>query len=187
MKMKSEALLRDLMERTRQIIDKAESLKAESNEVLNYKINLEEWSILECLEHLNWYGRFYLPEISKRIHQTSSRQEPDFKSGWLGEYFAKSMLPKEKLNTMKTFKSMNPINNQLDRTVIDVFIHQQNQMLELLAKAEKVSLNKTKTAISITKWIQLKLGDAFRVVIYHNQRHVKQVERVLNVAHAQAF
>jgi hypothetical protein len=182
MNIKSEDLIKDLIASTQLIIDKAESLKAESDTVLNFRTNPKAWSILECLEHLNRYGRFYLPEITGQIQKTSSEQERYFKSGWLGDYFAKSMIPKEKLNTMKTFKSMNPINSTLDKAVIDDFINQQIEMLELLNSAKEVSLAKTKTAISISKGIRLKLGDTFRFVIYHNQRHVAQAERVLDAA-----
>ncbi len=182
MTIKSEDLIKDLIGCTHQIMSKAEALKAESNEVLNYRINSKSWSILECLEHLNLYGRFYLPEITGQIQKNNSKQEDYFKSGWLGNYFAKSMLPKEKLNKMKTFKSMNPINSKLDKVVIDDFINQQIEMLELLNQARVVSLAKTKTAISISKGIRLKLGDTFRIVIYHNQRHIAQAERVLGEA-----
>jgi hypothetical protein len=35
------------------------------------------------------------------------------------------MLPKEKLNKMKTFKDKNPLNAVLDKTVINKFIDQQ--------------------------------------------------------------
>ena len=88
------------------------------------------------------------------------------------------MLPKEKLNKMKTFKSMNPIGSNLDKTVLEKFLSQQKTLLELLQQAEKVSLTKNKTGISISKWIKLKLGDTFRIVIYHNLRHVIQAEKV---------
>ncbi|WP_317044615.1 DinB family protein [Chryseobacterium geocarposphaerae] len=56
---------------------------------------------------------------------------------------------------------------------------QQEQMLDLLKNAQNVDLNKTKTGISISSLIRLKLGDTFRFVIYHNQRHVQQAKRVL--------
>ncbi|HIA10981.1 MAG TPA: DinB family protein [Flavobacteriales bacterium] len=92
------------------------------------------------------------------------------------------MLPKEKLNKMKTFKSMNPIGSNLDKTVLEKFLSQQKTLLELLQQAEKVSLTKNKTGISISKWIKLKLGDTFRIVIYHNLRHVIQAEKVIKEA-----
>jgi uncharacterized damage-inducible protein DinB len=44
----------------------------------------------------------------------------------------------------------------------------------LLQSAREVDLNRTKTAISITKLITLKLGDTFRFVITHNERHMAQ-------------
>lgn len=89
------------------------------------------------------------------------------------------MLPKEKLNTMKTLKTMNPIHSNLDKGVVNTFIKQQKKMLELLEEAQYIDLEKTKTNISISKLIKLKLGDTFRFVIYHNQRHVEQIKRIL--------
>jgi hypothetical protein len=181
MKIPSEALLVDLIARTKQLILEAELLKEKSEEDLNVKENSTSWSVLECLEHLNLYGKFYLPEIAKRISENRGKKESVFKSGWLGNYFANSMLPKATLNKMKTFQNMNPINSQLDKKVIDEFLSQQEQMLLLLDQARKISLNKTKTAISISKLIKLKLGDTFRIVIYHNQRHLIQAKRVLEL------
>ena len=107
-----------------------------------------------------------------------NQPKENFKSGFLGNYFAKSMLPKEKLNKMKTFKDKNPIGSKLDKSTIDNFILQQEQILNLLEKAREVDLNKTKTAISISKWIKLKMGDTFRVVIYHNERHLVQANKI---------
>lgn len=181
MKIQTEALLVDLTNRTKQLIQEAETFKDKPEAVLNYKQTAESWSVLECLEHLNLYGRFYLPEIAKRISESKQKSEPVFKSGWLGNYFANSMLPKAKLNKMKTFKNMNPLNSSLDKKVIEEFLGQQNELLQLLEKARKISLNKTKTSITLSKLIKLRLGDTFRFVIYHNQRHMVQANRIENV------
>ncbi|MGA4923361.1 hypothetical protein, partial [Bacillus subtilis] len=78
----------------------------------------------ECLEHLNLYAKFYLPEIENAIQKTKSKRQEEFKSGFWGNYFAKSMLPKEKLNKMKTAKDKNPLNSKLDKNVIENFIAQ---------------------------------------------------------------
>lgn len=180
MKTATEALVQDLVKRTKQLISQAETFRNKTEAELNFKQNPESWSVLECLEHLNLYGRFYLPEITKSIAGGKGQYEAIFKSGWLGNYFANSMLPKEKLNKMKTFQNMNPVNSKLDRTVIDEFLDQQKEMLHLLEASRKVSLNKTRTGISISKWIRLKLGDTFRFVIYHNQRHLVQALKIEN-------
>lgn len=179
MKTKSETLILDLLEATRQNLNFVELLKQKNDNELNWKENSESWSILECLEHLNLYGHFYIPAIEKVILNSKQKNETEFKSGILGNYFAESMLPKKKLNKMKTFKDKNPLNNKLDRKVIDEFINQQIKTIDLLNKSKTVSLNKNKVEISLTKWIKLKLGDIFRVVINHNIRHIKQIENNL--------
>lgn len=173
-------LIDDLINRTHAVLNKGEAIKELSTETLQWRPQADSWSVLECLEHLNLYGRFYLPEIDQIVKQAKPCKAGQiFKSGILGNYFAQSMLPKEKLNTMKTFKSMNPIHSTLSKEVVDEFVLQQKRMLNLLEACRKVDLNKTKTAISISKLIKLKLGDTLRVVIYHNQRHMVQIENVL--------
>jgi len=177
--MESAILLEELITMTKNNSDEVEKLALLSFDKLNYKPNTETWSILECIEHLNKYGRFYIPEIREKINPSKHQSENRFKSGVLGSYFAKSMLPKEELNKMKTFKSMNPNNSKLDTAVLSEFRTQQNEILQLLETAKKVSLTKTKTSISISKLIKLRLGDTFRVVIYHNLRHIVQAKKLI--------
>ena len=176
--MQSEQLIQNAIEQTRQIINHAERLKNNDLRTLTRKENPGSWSILECLEHLNLYGDFYLPEIEHAIKNSYTKNDAEFKSSWLGNYFAKSMLPKEHMKKMKTFKDKNPLNAQLDKRVIERFIHQQIEMIELLTESEKISLNKVKIKISISRLIKLKLGDTFQFVINHNIRHMKQIERI---------
>ena len=180
--MKSTLLLSELIEMTKEIASRSKKFYQLSKEELNFKINEDKWSILECLEHLNRYGDFYLPEIENSIQNSKKPIEDEFKSGFLGNYFAKSMLPKEKPNKMKTFKSMNPIGSDLDKSTLDKFINQQETLIKLLEQAKTVNLTKNKTKISISKWIKLRLGDTFRVVIYHNLRHLIQAEKAMKEA-----
>jgi Asp-tRNA(Asn)/Glu-tRNA(Gln) amidotransferase C subunit len=176
--MQSEKLIEQLSTQTSQIINQAEELKTFDWNTLTWKENEISWSVLECLEHLNLYGDFYLPQMENKIKISGTKPEFEFRSGFLGNYFAKSMLPKEKLNKMKTFKDKNPLNAALDKSVIDKFLSQQNQLLDLLNQAKKVSLNKVKIQTSISSLIRLKLGDTFQFFINHMIRHFKQIDRI---------
>jgi hypothetical protein len=176
--MKSAVHIQQLIELTRQALNQVEKLKALDTHALTWKQDETSWSILECLEHLNLYGAYYLPEIENKIKSSNSKSEAEFKSGLLGGYFAKSMLPKEKLNKMKTFKDKNPLNTNLDKRVIDVFIEQQIKLLDLLNQSQQVSLNKVKIQITISKFIKLKLGDTFHFLVNHIIRHLQQIERI---------
>lgn len=179
MKTQTKELLNDLTQRTQQVIADTQSLESYALTLLNQRDTPTEWSALECIEHLNRYIRFYVPEFNARISQSSHKPDTHYRSGWLGNYFANSMLPREDLNKMKTFSSMNPLGSSLDKTTIHEFLDYQEKMLELLQNAEKVSLRKTKSSISIASWIKLQLGDALRVVVYHNQRHLVQALRAV--------
>jgi hypothetical protein len=172
--MKAEELINDLIERTKSVLNDVEKLKSLSDEELNRRPSPESWSALECIKHLNCYADFYTPEIRKRLDNSSKKKNLNFKTGLLGNYFAKSVAPKEKLNKMNAFKSMNFAGSNLEREELDYFINHQQQTLDLLNQSRESDLTKVKTAISISKIIKLRLGDTFKVVIYHNQRHLVQ-------------
>lgn len=177
--MSSADLIADLTNRTKQILRGAQELKTKSLKELNAKDSPDSWSALECIEHLNLYGDFYLPEIEMRIRESGYAPQKIFTSRLLGDYFAESMLPKKKMRKMKTFRDKDPAGSRLDKEVLTKFIEDQHTLLDLLKEAEKVSLNKTRTSISISKWLKLKLGDTLRILVYHNQRHLKQAKRAL--------
>jgi len=178
--MKQTELIADLKARTSELIKQAEAFKQLPTERLNQKSSSTSWSVLECLEHLNLYGDFYLPEIESCIIDGEKiNQDPNFKSGWFGERTVQDMLPKnDKLKKMNTFKDKNPLNSDLSIATIDRFIKQQEGILRLLDLASSVHLEKVKTKITLPL-IKFKLGTTFRFVIYHNQRHLWQANNLL--------
>ena len=58
-------LLQELLTITGRASLMVKTFRQLTNEQLNYKSSPETWSILECIEHLNLYGNFYLPEIEQ--------------------------------------------------------------------------------------------------------------------------
>jgi hypothetical protein len=179
MKINSLVLLQNLKEMTLNHLQSAKEWKELPLDTLQKRPKENAWNALECLEHLNFYGDFYLIEIEKQLKNSSKPSQKYFHSGILGNYFAKMMVPKEKGGKMKTFKEMNPMGQKLDQSVIEKFIFQQEKMLELLDLATHKNLTKIKTSISITNWIKLRIGDTFRVVINHNERHMQQARKAL--------
>lgn len=180
MKFQTKTLLQDLSARTQKNLATAQAWLALPLKQLQYKPDANTWSVLECIEHLNLYGDFYLPVIKTQMDKSKHQGfTPVFKSSWLGNYFAQTLLPKEKLNKMKTFADKDANGSTLDKSVLEKFVQQQQEMLLLLEQAAQVNLTKITTGITITNWIKIRLGDTFRVVIYHNDRHRVQAENVL--------
>jgi DinB superfamily len=176
-------LLDNLYQKTESFLEKAvrewQLLPAEQ---LNRQPAPNAWSAAQCLEHLNVYGRYYLPELKKAIADAKKQPSSTYQSGWLGDYFYRLMLP----NTVGSLKSkMKAPKNaippvELDSAaVIAEFIEQQEQLLQLIDQARAVNLASMRIPISLTKLIRLKLGDTFLFVIAHNERHILQAERAL--------
>lgn len=192
MKIQVSKLNQNLIEEIKTILQKANQLQQLSNEQLNLRPNTESWTILECIEHLNRYSDFYLQEIEKRIDEKmdknkgklNPKQDYIFKSGFLGNYSANSMLPNAtgkkagQINKMTTFKDKNPIHSGVDRRVLETFIDDQNEFIRLLEKSKNVDWNKTKVSLTLPL-LKFNLGDTFRFVINHEIRHFLQIEKIL--------
>lgn len=159
-------------------MEAAEKFSALPDDVLNLKPVPNAWSILECLEHLNLYSAFYLPEIEKHL-RNPGHPKATFKSGLWGNYLVKMIIPKEGGKKMKTFKSMNAEGSKPNRDVVQVFMESQQDLANYIEMAKAADLNKAGIAVTFTPLIKLKLGDALRFMAYHNQRHVRQAVRNL--------
>ncbi len=177
MKTNSKNLIPDLLAITKTNIDAAEKFSALPDQTLNYKPTPTAWSILECLEHLNLYSAFYLPEIDKHLKGNKTGRKSEFKSGLWGNYLVKMIVPKTGSKKMKTFPAMNPVGSNLEKDVIKVFIESQQDLISYLEMAKSSDLNKAGIPVTFTRLIKLKLVDALRFMAYHNQRHVQQAER----------
>lgn len=178
-KMDTSALLNDLKSKTEFCIKEGKRLLKQSDEKLNNRPNPETWSSLQCIEHLNQYGDYYLPELKAAIGQSSLKPDSSFSAGFIGNMFAKAMHPTSGTSKMQAPADKTPSKSDLSKDVLNTFLDQQKSYLEVLKMAEGKNLNKIKIKITISKWVKLKLGDALRVTIFHNERHVLQAIKAL--------
>lgn len=180
MKTNATQLLIDLEQRAQQVLATVKMYRDLDANQLNRKPGTESWSALECLEHLNLYGDYYLPEIEKSVLNAAEARNAVFKSGVIGNYFANLMKakPDGTVKKMKSPKDKIPALSDLSMTTVDRFLKQTEHLIHLVQLARNKDLTKAKTPISISKMIRLRLGDTFRFYVYHIERHVTQAERV---------
>ncbi len=153
--------------------------------ILNQIPATGKWSAAQCLDHLNSYGNYYLPQLQKAIQKAKQQQQQptmNFNSGWLGNYFTNLMKPEYKgkpSKKMKAPKNHLPAEKLDAASVVATFIQQQETFLLLLREARTINLNATRVPISIASYIKLKLGDVLMFLVAHNQRHLLQAENSL--------
>lgn len=182
-KFKSQELLQELQDDVKKIIAAAEHIRQAEPMKLSYQPGKDRWSISQILEHLNAYNRHYLPLIEKAIAFTSKQVPAWFVSGYWGEKFTKSMKPSNVFvikNKMKAMKSYCFPNNLNVEQVFNEFIEGNNRLLKLLETSKNRDLNEIRIPITLSKLVKLKLGDMFRFIVAHEQRHLMQARNNLH-------
>lgn len=152
----------------------------------HWKNKADNWNIIEVFSHLNEYAKYYHPAIEQRIELTRFKEPTDnFISSPLGRSAWKSMKLGKAKNVKRKFRAQKSYNPSITPEIIDEqgiehFERDQIELLNIIEKAKTVNVRKAKVAISISKLIRLRLGDALLFVVYHNERHVQQALNILN-------
>lgn len=181
-KFKSEELINQLQDDVKQIIAAASHLQTADTVKLNYSPDEGSWSVAQVLEHLNAYNRYYLPAIEKSMIHISKDTSAWFIPGFWGNYFTKMMMPEnvyEVKSKMKASKNYIPDKGANVEAVFKEFYRHQNKLLQLMDVARRRNLNSIRIPISISKFVRLKLGDTFRFLIAHEQRHMMQARNAI--------
>lgn len=145
---------------------------------LNFKPHATGWSILECLEHLNRYSRFYLPHFEQAVANASAPALPQpVRYSWMGKKSLDLVNPSN-VKKHKTLKHMNPHNSQLSASVLNEFLQHQDALLQLLQRAAKADLNKKTIPVEFFRLLKMRTAEAFEFIVLHEQRHVLQAKRV---------
>jgi hypothetical protein len=153
---------------------------------LTWKPTESTWSIKEIFAHLNEYAAFYHPAFSKKIAATRFREPRlNFISSPLGKSAWKSMQLGQLKNVKRKFNAARSYNPTFQKELVkgdDVSIFEafQNELLSILDSAKQVNIQRAKVSTSISKFVRLRLGDAFLFVIYHNQRHIQQAVNLMS-------
>ncbi|MBD0298004.1 MAG: DinB family protein [Flavisolibacter sp.] len=182
-KFRSEELINELQEDVRQLKAAAEFIQQQDKVKLSYSLDDGRWTVIQIIEHMNMYGRFYLPVIEKELAVKTDERSAWFNSGRLGNYFTKSMKPTnvyEVKNKMKTMKDYEPEGGLSATNVLNEYIQQKDKLLQLLDLARDRNLNTIRIPITITRLLKLRLGDTFRFLVAHEQRHMIQARNTLH-------
>lgn len=174
-RMSTRAYLEDLRNRTERNITRIHALIDEGKDFTKRPAE-GKWNALECLEHLNRYAAFYVPRFEEAVKRKGTKPSETYKPSWLGDYMAKAMSDDPNSKKVNTFRDKNPLGAALDDSVLDTFFDYQQGTLALLDEAENVNLYKIKIPTTMGWWFKLRLGDALKFIIYHDQRHVRQAE-----------
>ena len=172
------------------LIVEAESIseKAKSNfgnlsaKQINWKPNAKSWSVGQCFEHLIVTNELYFPNIQKVIdgkHRDNFFSKIPFSTDLIAVLMKNSLNPEQK-RKMKTFKIFEPAVSKISETIIEDFADNQRRLIEMIKAVKDFEVHKIKIAEPLSAALNLRLDDAFEILIMHEKRHFLQAERVTN-------
>ena len=182
MKFQSQRLIDTLQSQVRVMILEADRLRHLPPATLQAQPAPGRWSVAQVMEHLNFYNRHYVPAIRARLEGHHTQPATSFRPGWLGDYFTKLMQPGENgtiAKKMKAPKNAVPAAQPDGQAQLERFIAYQQELLVLLDNARGANLGSIRIPTSLSSLLALKLGDTFRFLIAHQQRHFVQIAAMI--------
>ena len=152
-----------------------------SAEQINWKPSAKNWSIGQCFEHLIITNKLYFPAIQKVIdgnHRNNVFSKIPFSTNLIAALMKKSLKP-EQARKMKTFKIFEPATSSILTTIFVGFAENNQNLITMIEALKNLDIRKIKIAEPLSIALNLRLSDAFEILLLHEQRHLNQAMRVL--------
>ena len=149
-------------------------------EQFTWKPGPNNWSIAECLEHMNATARSYLPSIDEGIAdaiRNGAYAEGPFHYNLIGRLFSHVMEPPARLR-MRTSLDKEPGPQRPKRETLAGFRAYQVQYVDRLRQANGIDLSRARVRSPLASWIRIPLGSAFASMAAHERRHLWQARRI---------
>jgi hypothetical protein len=166
------------------------AVKAEASDLVggldesqfNWRPDPRNWSIAECLLHLNIVGDRYVHILEKTLAEARQRglvgQGP-FAHGRLGKWILANTEPPHRYK-YKAPRSLTPAYGQPITAVLPTFRHLQDQLALRLEQADGLDLARVKAPALEMRPFRFNLHLTFAWIAAHQRRHLWQARRVRN-------
>lgn len=154
-----------------------------TNEQLNFRPLPGKWSVGECFNHLIISHRLYfdkLAEIYNDGKYTSAEPESIVEHSFFGRILINAVRP-DSVKRIKTFKIFQPVKINIDDSIFEEFNLLQDKFVRLIEGFDSVYLSGTKLSSPVSKFIKLNAADVLMIIIHHNNRHINQAEKIVNL------
>ncbi|MFK7755533.1 MAG: DinB family protein [Flavobacteriales bacterium] len=145
-----------------------------------------KWSAKQCLEHLNLTIQLYLPRIKVALKSAEPSSTLVLKRGIVGSFMInslrKSNVSSNKPRAMKTFKQLQPgVTGKSSIAVVIEFSEALNELYTCLNESQNKNIDELKITSAAGPILKLRLSDVFPFLLEHNQRHINQATRAVEL------
>jgi len=155
-----------------------------TNEQLNWKPNAESWSVGQCFEHLIVINSSYFPLLEKLAR---GEYKPSLKERLpiLPKFFGKLVINAVKPETERKLKAspkFQPSSSAIDGDIIEKFVKHQQEIIEHIKNTAHLDLSKIVITSPVASFVIYSLWDGYKIIVTHEQRHIAQARRVMEMS-----
>lgn len=143
------------------------------------------WSASQIFEHLCVANDSYLESLHLLVPDSRTgfgTANTFWKPSLAGKLLVRSMESPRKSSTPKIW-APGPTARP---NVISEFLRRQNDLEDLIHRSLAYDWRRLRLASPVSMLIRMNIGDAFTVLVRHEQRHLRQIESRLSFQHATA-
>ena len=157
------------------------SLRADQ---LNWKPSPDKWSVGQCFDHLIVSNAEYFPIFDRVLQGAKTTNTiweslPGLPRLW-GQMLIKAVSP-DGARKQKAPKILAPTTSAVDAGIITRFIDQQERVVSYLNTITAVDAGTIIITSPVARVITYSLLDACRVIVAHEQRHILQARRLMQL------
>ncbi|MEM6328401.1 MAG: DinB family protein [Bacteroidota bacterium] len=151
----------------------------------NWKPSTKEWSVGECIVHLNIIAKAYLPVFEAQVEQGGPRGTGPYTYGFVSRMFTHSVRPGGR--PMPTGGPMNPstggARSDLDKTRAMASLDESTERyIAVCAALDGLDYSAITVRSPFLKLMKLPIGAFVDAMGQHSLRHIQQAERVTQQA-----
>ena len=171
--------MRSTVDHARRLVEPLDDAQA------NWRPAPEQWSIAECLAHLNRTAALYVPILEKAIargRNLSLHGAPPFRKGpWGGRLIVAGLGPNPPLG-MRRLKAPGAFRPRKKtyrgHDVLGDYIALNETLMNLAREADGLALDRLRFGSPISGLVRMDAAQAFRIMELHQPRHLAQAQRV---------
>jgi uncharacterized damage-inducible protein DinB len=180
--MRQEELLRDSLEQLEQVDQEAQALAGGlSPEELHRPPASGGWSVAQVLAHLAASNGSYVEPLRQALERGKASGAPPAGAMWkpslFGGLLLRSLDPASTRRTPSP-KGWRPTTTRPERA-LESFLESQRAIEDLVRSAHGVDLVRARLSSPASRLIRLNAGDAIRIFVVHDRRHMGQIRRIL--------
>lgn len=150
---------------------------------LNWKPNPESWSVAQVIEHLIKVNSSYYPAL-QTLHAGTYRLAWTAKIPLLPKFLGRMIVNSVKPTNprkVRTFPVWEPAQSNLPSNIVNDFFRHQSELKERITSSADLLEKGTLIGSPANPRIVYTLEDAFEIIVTHEERHLGQMKRILEL------